>query len=315
MRQLIGTFLVLAFALGLTLPALGQPAESQPARVISTIAGEVVIDAVRRTVSLNDHTLEQASGVADAAVLEGLLLVAQRDGVVLVYGPVSQDGDAPPPLVQKIEGLGNDLRAIVVSKDAQRAMVLSAGTTEIFGIVAYSAQVREENELTDHAFVDHARFMEFVRDEQGQADEVRAMDVGAQVLGLATDKELLELFYPDRSYRVLSRTPLPEGLARVEALAYTGSRWVLVGFDSRAEAVAMTARSIAGPWQDIGVAVLDRALADGGEPIAWLPGGFDVTDGKIHLAIRGERAAIVSWPASSDSLDNATVDVRWLEGR
>lgn len=315
MRPMIPLILVVAGILGPALPVRAQDHTNEPGRVIETAMGEVVIDAARRTARLDGRLLEEASGVVDAAWIEGLLMVAQSHGAVLVYEPAADGTDAPPTLVQTIEGLGKDARAIVVDEAFGRAMLLSAGTTEVFGIRVYPAKTREENGLTDRAYVDHARYMEYLRGEQGHAADARAMDVGPQVLGLATDREVLGLFHPDRSYRVVSRTPLPEGLARVESLAYTGTRWVLAGLDARAHAVVVSAPALTGPWTDLGAGAIDRALAEGGEPLAWLPGGLSVADGRVRLAVRGERGALVSWPASSESLDEASVAVRWLDER
>lgn len=292
-----------------------QTHAGKPGRVIFTDAGEIIIDAVRRTATLNGHTLEDAAGVVDAAVLEGRLLVALADGVVLVYLPPAMDSESPPRLVQRVDGLGRDVRAIIVSEEAGRAMLLSAGSAEIFGIRAHSDQTREVHDVADYAFVDHTRYLDFIRNDQGGHDEPRALDVGPEIVGMATDRELLELYYPDRSYRVVSRSPLPQGVARVEALAYTGARWVLAGYGPDAQTVVLSAPAISGPWRDIGVDAIDRALAQGEELIAWLPGRFGVAEGRVHLAIRGERGALVSWPASSATLDESSVKVRWLDDR
>lgn len=314
-RTWIGRAFVLALVAVVGLgAAAANPETNEPLRVFEAAGRQVVIDASTRTMSFDGASLAEASSVADATVMENYLFVARRGGEVLVYELPAPETDGVPALVQRLEGLGRDARSITSAADVGRVLLLSAGTTEIFGIRIHDRDVIDGGEVDDPAYVDHARFLDFIRDEDGNADEPRAMAVGPRTLALATDKEVLELVYPDRSYNVVTRAPLPEGVARIDAIAYTGSHWVFTGLSDTADPVLMAAAGVAGPWSDLGVLVVDQALKGKDGPIAWLPGGFTVEDGRVHLAIRGERGAVASWPASLLELTNAAVEVRWLGG-
>ncbi len=289
-----------------------DPRTSDPHRVFEAAHRSVVIDAGSRTIHFDGSPLADAAQVVDAAELEGYLLVAQRDGVVLVYELPAPEVDGVPTLVQRIENLGHDIRAIIVSIDTGRALLLSAGTTELFGLRIHERDVIDRGDVKEPAYFGHARFLDFLRDDASNTQQPRAFAIGAQVMALATDKELLEIFYLDRSYRVLDRTPLPDGLARVDAITHTGAHWVLAGLDTQAEPVLMASDKIAGPWSDLGVSTLDAVLAADDDPIAWLPGGFTVSDRRVELAIRGERGAVASWPLSTKHLTSESLEIRWL---
>ena len=72
------------------------------------------------------------------------------------------------------------------------------------------------------------------------------------------------------------------------------------------------AETRAGPWSGFGTSDLDQALALEEGPIAWLPGGFTVTEDEVWLAIRGERAAVASWSRSQDGAVERSVAIRWI---
>ncbi|MFI4917554.1 MAG: hypothetical protein ACIAS6_13745, partial [Phycisphaerales bacterium JB060] len=113
----------------------------------------------------------------------------------------------------------------------------------------------------------------------GVGAEPRTIAIGPRSLLLATDTGLLELLHANRSYAVLARAGLPQGVARVESLAFVPlagvagegageaepprGRWLLAGLDHQAECVLLAAEHPAGPWTDLGVATLDAALAQG----------------------------------------------------
>ncbi len=313
-RTWIACALVLPLVAVVGLGAVASdPKTNEPLRVFEAAGGRVIIDASTRTIRFDGAALAGASGVVDATVMEDYLFVAQRGGEVLVYELPDPETGGVPALVQRIEGLGRDARAIAAAADAGRVLLLSAGTTEIFGIRIHDRDLFDAGEVDDPVYVDHARFLDFIRDEDGHADEPGAMAVGGETLALATDKEVLELIYPDRSYRVAARAPLPDGVARVESIAYTGSHWVIAGLSESADPVLVAAAGVAGPWSDLGVRVVDHALKGKEGPIAWLPGGFTVEGGRAHLAIRGERGAVVSWPVGAEELTPAMVEVRWLD--
>ncbi len=127
-----------------------------------------------------------------------------------------------------------------------------------------------------------------------------------------TDSQILELFHLNRSYHELSRADWPSGVVRMKSIAYTGSHWLLAALDARAEPVLLMAETTAGPWSDFGTSDLDQALALEEGPIAWLPGGFTVTEDEVWLAIRGERAAVASWSRSQDGAVERSVAIRWI---
>lgn len=289
------------------------PHTNEPQRVFEAGGRGVVIDASTRTISVDGAELSEARSVADATVLDRYLFVAQREGVVLVYELPDPMTDGVPVLVQTLDNLGRELRAVVTAEDAGRVLLLSAGTTEIFGIRVHDRELIDDGDVDVVAYVDHARYLDFIRDEDGTAGDARTMAIGPQTLALVTDTELLELAYLDRSYTVATRVPLPDGVARIDAVASAGSHWVIAGLNKTADPVLMVAAEIAGPWTDLGVLVVDHALRGKDGPTAWLPGGFTVADGRVSLAIRGERGAVASWPASLMELTNAAVEVRWLD--
>lgn len=315
----MGAVVVLASGFGACLGATAiGPQTNEPQRVFTALDRTVLVDAGTRTVMFDGAELAGASRVVGAVEMRGYLFVAQRDGVVLVYELPSPATDGVPTLVQRIENLGRDIRAIVVSEETERVMLLAAGTTEIFGINVFEQEVIDDGTVEDPAYFDHARYLEFIRDEDGQPDDARAMAVSPTALALATDRELLDLFYLNRSYAVTSRSPLPDGVTRVDAIVHDGTRWILAGLSDAAEPVLMVADALDGAWADLGLMVVDHALKGKDGPIAWLPGGFAVEDGRVHLAIKGERGAVVSWPVGMEELTNAAVEVRWLgsaEGR
>ncbi|MEQ9097234.1 MAG: hypothetical protein RIE32_13345 [Phycisphaerales bacterium] len=307
--------------------------------------------------------------VVGAAAMGGHLLVAVRDGAVLVFelpgafeageaggagetgetvgaaGAGGGDAGRTPRLVQVLDGLGRDLRAAGVDRERGRLLVLAGGTTEMFGVTLHEPSFWQEGDSTQRAYVDHARFLDMLREpaptpdepaggqrgedgrpvaaEPGASADPRTMAIGPRSLLLATDRGLLELLHPNRSYAVLARAPLPAGVARVESLAFAAGvgegRWLLAGLNERAECVLLAAARPGGPWTDLGVATLDAALAgvgDDGEatPIAWLPGSFTVADDRVTLCIRGERGAAASWPAWRETLAADDLTIRWLDG-
>lgn len=301
--------------------------------------------------------------VVGAAAMGGHLLVAVRDGAVLVFelpgafeageagetgetaGAGGGDATQPPRLVQVLDGLGRDLRAAGVDRERGRLLVLAGGTTEMFGVTLHEPSFWQEGDSTQRAYVDHARFLDMLREpaptpdepagdqrgedgrpvaaEPGPPADPRTMAIGPRSLLLATDRGLLELLHPNRSYAVLARAPLPAGVARVESLAFAAGvgegRWLLAGLNERAECVLLAAARPGGPWTDLGVATLDAALAgvdDDGKaaPIAWLPGSFTVADDRVTLCIRGERGAAASWPAWRETLAADDLAIRWLDG-
>ena len=305
----LGAFIA---ACGAVIASSSIPVQVDPQRVFEAAGRSVVIDASKRTITFDAAALHEARGVVGACVSGGRLLVAQNDGVVLVYELPAPETDGVPTLVQRIEHLGRDVRSIVDAPLAQRAIVLASGSTEVFGVRFYDQELIDLGEVDEPAYVDHARFFEFVRDERGNTPALLDLAVGPQVLVLVTERELIELFHLDRSYRVLRRSPWPEGVGRIESLAYADGCWVLSGLDAAAEPVLKTSTEIQGPWTDLGLSVVDAALAVDGEPIAWLPGELTTSGAEFHLAIRGEKAAVVNWPASSKTLSADSLGVRWL---
>src|SRR5690606_4175852 len=136
-----------------------------------------------------------------------------------------------PALVQRIASLGRELVDIDVVAEPPRVLVLAAGSTEIFGLRFHDAADLDAGLVDAPAYVDHARYMEYVRDAGAQddggggggrdggggdsggggglgaIDTPRLFAVGPQSLALVTQRHVLELFHLDRSYRELSRTP------------------------------------------------------------------------------------------------------------
>lgn len=273
----------------------------------------MIIDAVSRSITVDGERLSDAKNVVGTVEFEDHLLVAQRDGVVLIYELASAEEGSLPKLVQRIDQLGRELADIVAVPETGRVLVLAAGSTEVFGIRFYEQRLLDEGEVDQPAFVNHARFFEFLRDDAGDMATPRLFALGSQSLALVTDSEIIELFHFDRTYRVLSRNPIPQALARVEGLAFSGTAWIMTGLDKSAEPVLFTALTTSGPWSDMGVKVLDDALAADGEPIAWLPGRLAIQGSKMSLAIRGERGAVATWPASSDAITPQNVAVKFLE--
>ncbi|MGD1915820.1 MAG: hypothetical protein ACFCBV_06510 [Phycisphaerales bacterium] len=287
-------------------------ADTDPQRVFTAQGGRVVVDASTRTVSFDGLTLAEARGVIGACVLRDRLVVAQRDGLVLIYDLPDPMTDGPPVLAQRIENVGRDVRDVITAPLVERALVLAAGSNEVFGINLYDENLIVEGEVDEPAFVDHARFFDFLRDGDGQAATPILLALGPQRLALVTESQILEVFHLNRSYQELSRTDWPAGVARIKSIAYTGSRWLLAGLDERAEPVLLQAETTSGPWSDFGIAALDEALAGEDGPIAWLPGGFTITDGEVWLAIRGERAAVASWALSAEVVTEPAITVQWL---
>jgi hypothetical protein len=285
--------------------------------VFEAAGRQVVVDAGTRTVSFDGAVLAEAQGVADAVEMRGYLFVLQGDGVVHVYALPETGTDGVATHVQRFEHLGRQTSTIIVAPRVERVLLLAAGSTEIMGLKVHPQDVIDAGDVDTPAYTDHARYMEYLRhdaaDPDGPVDEPRAMAVGPDSMALATDRELLDIFYLDRSYRVLSRSPLPEVVARVESIVHAGEGWVLVGLDASAEPVVMAADSIDGTWTDLGAGVLDAALAGEDGPIAWLPGRLVVQDGRVQLAIRGERGAVASWPVGANELAEGVVGVRWLD--
>ncbi|MEO1007011.1 MAG: hypothetical protein AAFX79_00415 [Planctomycetota bacterium] len=279
----------------------------QPVRRVQAAGAEALV--LRDGVRHGGVAIEAPLRPVDAAEFGGLLLVAGRDGVVDVFRPT----DAGARRVHRVENLGRGLVRLAVADDVERVLALAADSLEIFGFIAPDPELTDEPEELDPIIVDHARFCDFLRGDDGVAARPRTFALGQDYLVLATDDELLQLIYQDRSYRVHARHPLPDAIARVEDLAFTGSRWVLAGLDRTARPVLWTAPAVTEAWTDLGVDALDAALSAGGEPIAWLPGGLSVGDGSISLAIRGERPGIVGWPADAASVEPAELRVRWLD--
>lgn len=298
-------------ATALTTAPMGQNAVD-PGQVLDLEGRLVIVDASTRTVTFQGIPLAEAQGAVAAGVLRGRLLVALRDGVVLLYDLPAPETDGPPVLAQRIEGLGRDVRTMVCDPLIERAMVLAAGSTEIFGIDIYDQKLFDEGEVDQPAYVDHARFLEVLREGEGGAQPGLRLAVGPQKIALVKPGEILELFHLNRGYEVLQRSPWPEGVARIESIAYTGSRWILAGLDGMAEPVLLSAPGTEGPWTDLGSGALDEALAGDGGPIAWLPGGLTITDEAVSMAIRGERPAVARWPLSSDELQSKAIEIRWL---
>lgn len=308
--RVFGAIVVVVVCLG---AAVVGPGTTEPERVFTAAGRTVLVDSGRRTVSFDGVELGEASGVVGAVELEGYLFVAQRDGVLLVYELPSPETDGAATLAQRIENLGRGVRAVIVSEEVERVMLLAAGTTEIFGLKVHARDVIDDGTVEAPVYFDHARYLDFIRDEDGRPDEARAMGVSPTALMLATDKELLDLFYLNRSYAVTTRSPLPEGVARVDSIVHDGARWIVAGLGDTAEPVLMVGGAIDGGWGDLGVDAIDDALAGEDGPIAWLPGGFTVEDGRVHLAIRGERGAVVSWSVGIDALEAGVIAVRWLD--
>lgn len=288
------------------------PSTNEPHRIFEAAHRTVLIDAGSSTVTVDAAQLPHATQVIDAVELSGYLIVAQRDGVILVYKLPDPKTDAEPTFEQRIDNLGGEIQDLLVAVDVGRVLMLSAASTEIFGFRIHEQDVIDMGHVQEPAYFDHARFLDFLRDESGNTQTPRAFAVGAQRMALATDNEILEIFYLDRSYRVFDRAPLPEGIARIEAITHTGTHWLFAGLDSQAEPVLRASDNITGPWLDVGVQALDDALADEEGPIAWLPGGFTVTDHHVQLAIRGQRGAVASWSPSSRQLSTDTLNIRWL---
>lgn len=348
---------VLAVSLACSLGAAAvAPQTTEPVHLLEAIGAEILIDASGqvhvdgRRLAVEGQPVRRAVGAVE---LGGHLLVAIRDGAILVFVPSVNDD--LPRLVQVLDGLGRELRTIATDDRLGRAIVLAAGTTEIFGVHVHDEEVWREDDPTRRAFVDHARFLDMLRDEAaGEAEKAdpRTFAIGPRSILLATDRGLLELLHLNRSYALLARAPLPPGVARIESLAFAADpgsvpeiesdgdgggegvdprtitgRWILAGLSDEAECVLKWAEHPSGPWHDLGIATLDAALAtkdedDNATPIAWLPGGFSNAglgrDGNattMTFCIRGERGAVASWPISATSLDSATPTIRWLDAR
>jgi len=292
--------------------AVSHLSASDPLRVFEAGSGRVVVDASTRTIAFDGIPLADAQGVVGACLLRDRLIVAQHNGVVLVYDLPDPMTDGPPTLVQRIENVGRGVRGVITAPLVERALVLASDSNEILGIRLYDEELIDQGEVDEPAFVDHARFLDFLRFEDGHTSTPQHMAVGPQRVGLVTDSEILDLFHLNRSYEVLNRSPWPAGVARVDSIAYTGSHWVLAGLDDRAEPVLMVAAETTGPWTDLGTSTIDEALAVDGGPIAWLPGRFTIEETRVMLAIRGERAAVASWPLSSEKLGSDDVEIQWL---
>ena len=277
-------------------------ATGDPLRVFDAAGRTVIVDAGTRSVSFDGATLTDAGGVVGAVEHRGRLLVAQRDGVVLVYDLPNPGEDGIPVLTQRVEQLGRGVCDIVAVPEADRVLVLAAGSTEVFGLRFFDQELLDGGEVDQPAYVGHSRYFEFLRDDEGKVDPAKLFALGPQTLALVTDTQIIELFHLDRSYRVLSRAAIPDGVARIESLVFTGSRWILAGLDSRAEPVLMSAEKTTESWADFGIKALDAALEIDHEPIAWLPGKFTLTDTHVALAIRGERGAVAKWPRSAERL-------------
>lgn len=342
-------FGLLAGVLALSLSAAAEAQQTtEPVHLLEAIGAEVLVDASGQVhvdgqrLDVEGQPVRRAVGAVE---LDGHLLVAIRDGAILVFEP--SEGDELPRLVQVLDGLGRELRSIAADDRLDRAIVLAAGTTEVFGVHVHDETVWREDDPTRRAFVDHARFLDMLRDETaGETEKAdpRTFAIGPRSLLLATDRGLLELLHLNRSYALLARAPLPPGVARIESLAFAADpgsgdgvdprtikgRWLLAGLSDEAECVLKWAEHPAGPWQDLGVAALDGSLAtptgssnEGGDtdaregtPIAWLPGSFSIRDpdGKtMTLCIRGERGAAASWPIGATSLDSDSLTIRWLD--
>lgn len=312
-RRLASHILGAACLLFTAFAALGQTLE--PLRVFESTCGRVIVDAGKRLVLLNGQPLPEATGVVGAVEFGKHLLVAQRDGVVLIYDVSDRDEAGLPRFVQRFEQLGRDVQDIVAVDETGRVLLLASGSTEILGIKFHEQKLLDEGEVSEPAYVDHARFLEFLRDNDGEMDVPRLFALGPQSLALVTDREIIELFHFNRTYRILSRVAIPESIARVVDLVHTGSAWILTGLDNKAEPAVLTAKTTAGPWVDIGVAVLDAALEMDGVPIAWLPSRFTLEGPNIVLSIRGERGAVARWPASSDRLVGQDLQVEYIDER
>jgi len=217
-----------------------------------------------------------------------------------------------PWRAQGVEQLGRELVDIVLVPEAQRVLVLAAGSTEIFGLRLFEEELIGEGEVDEPAYTGHARFMEFLRAGDGSVHPPRLFAAGPNSLALVTDKEVIELFHLDRSYRVLGRSPIPQGVARIDAMVHAGSRWIASGLNEKAEPVVLWAEELAGAWRDMDVDAIDAALEVDGERIAWLPGRFSVTDEHVAMAVRGERGAVVRWPVESVALEADAIEVTWL---
>ncbi|GIW74121.1 MAG: hypothetical protein KatS3mg103_0643 [Phycisphaerales bacterium] len=283
---------------------------ADPRRVLMLGGHTVVIDASTARASIDGRWLHQPQGVVDGAAIAGLLCLVQRNGVALLFGepPAQPQTDDRPALelVQRLEGLGQGVAAVVADESIQRLYVLAAGSRELFAIALHApdadragrcarAGVHRPRPGAGHA---GPRPRAGARRRRRPGPGRRATNAWRwSPRGRSWSCSTL-----DRSYRVLSRADLPDGLRRVESLAYTGSRWVLAGMDERAQPVLLNASSTAGPWQDLGAGVVDAALADQGQPEPWLPGGLQADGGTVHLTVRGGLAAVVRWPASSASL-------------
>lgn len=345
----------------------GQPAiapTTQPVRLFEA-AGRPVLLAGDGTVSFGGSALtvegQPVRRAVGAVEMGGHLLVAVRDGAMLVFelpggGDGGGDGGGGPRLVQVLDGLGRDLVSMGVDRRLGRVLVLASGTAEVFGVLLHPEDAWRQGDPTRRAYVDHARFLDMLgeagdgRDAAGQKPAPRTMAVGPATLLLATDGGLFELLHANRGYAVLARAALPEGVARVESLAFVPlagrtlrefdadaqgeppldesglprGRWLLAGLDHQAECVLLVAEHPGGPWTDLGVGVLDAALASSGRgegddagnaaPIAWLPGAFTVDGGVATLCIRGERGAAASWPAHAATLEADALTIRWLDG-
>ncbi len=315
----IGRAAVVAFVACVCLGCVSaQRATNEPLRVFEAAGRRVVVDAGDRTVSFDGATLTEARHVADAVEMRGYLFVLQTDGVVHVYDLPDPETDGVATHVQRFEHLGRGTRTIIVAPRVERVLLLAAGSTEVMGMKVHEQDAIDSGEAKDPTYTDHARYMEFLRhdpaDPTGPVDEPRTLAVSPETMALVTNRELLDIFYLDRSYRVLSRSPLPQGVARVDAIVHDGERWILAGLSATAEPVLMAADSVGGQWGDLGVEALDGALAEESGPIAWVPGQFVVEDGAVRLAIRGERGAVASWPVGAERLTSETVEVRWLDG-
>ncbi len=118
-----------------------------PQRVLGVRGSRVVVDASKKTVSFDGMTLAEAQGVVDATLLRDRLLVAQRDGNVLVYELPDPRTDGPPVLVQRIENVGKDLRGMITAPLVDRALVLAAGSIEFCGIYIHDQVLIDDGEV------------------------------------------------------------------------------------------------------------------------------------------------------------------------
>jgi len=241
-----------------------------------------------------------------------VVFVAHRDASVSVWD--AQAGPHDPR--QTIAGLGRGLADLAVDPLLGRVLVLAAGSAELFSIQLHDpiASDQPAESQADPAYIDHARACDFL----DEGERARAIAVAANpaltpsgaaqpptVLLLATDRRVLVLALADRSYRVLEQRPLPDGLARVEALAAGGGRWYVAAWtrSGRPKLLALAPHAPEDPPADLTPTLAGRlteAAGLGREP-NWLVHQLRRDGEGLLVDVQGE------WPATLRPPDFAII--------